>query len=819
MRKNFTILLLFLISVFSAQLAIAQTTFSNTNAITINDNASATPYPSSIVVSGMSGTIVSISVKINGFSHQFPSDVYMLLVGPGGQNLVFWGGAGGATQVSGLDITINDAASSALSQNSLITGTYRPSDYEAQNGLNVSFPSPAPASPYSKAAPTGSGTLASNFAGTSPNGTWNLYVEDVESGFGGSISGGWSITITHTVPSITTTNLSSNNLSPYTASPNNSVTLTATVTSTSTVNEGTVTFKNGTNDISGCDAQAVSNGTATCITSFSSAGKDTLSAQYNGTVNFAGSSGGNVVENIYQHPTLSIDDVSEYEGNSGTTTFTFTVTSSSPAGPGITFDVGTADNTATTTDNDYVANSLTNQSIHQDSTTYTFDVTVNGDTKVEPDENFYVNLSNVSANASISDGQGIGTIQNDDCTPQTYYADNDGDTYGDPGNSIQSCTQPDGYVTDHTDCNDNDAAINPATVWYKDADDDGYSDGTTQTQCERPSGYKLATELTATSGDCDDTDANTYPGAPEIADGKDNNCNGQIDEGLCTSPTITGIVYINSTHGLLTWSKVSTATSYTLRRYPTGTTKYIYKRGITDTALKFANLKPGVSYQAQVKSICGGGTDSSDWSAPFDFMTLDQCVAATKLKVTNVTATSATLSWTMPASSAVGFRLSYRILGTTEWTNKKIAVSTSYNLTNLSPSTSYEWRIRTLCNSDTSNWKRGKDFTTSSSSAFASQGSTGTNELIAQSKATVKVMPVPNNGNFIVQMLLPSKEAKTTVVLYNSLGEKVWQKDVGLVKGNISANANLENKLTNGIYTLVVERDDYHYTTKIVIGK
>ena len=566
-----------------------------------------------------------------------------------------------------------------------------------------------------------------------------------------------------------------------------------------------------------------------------------------------------------------------------------------------------------------MANSLTNQSIHQDSTTYTFDVTVNGDTKVEPDENFYVNLSNVSANASISDGQGIGTIQNDDCTPQTYYADNDGDTYGDPGNSIQSCTQPDGYVTDHTDCNDNDAAINPATVWYKDADDDGYSDGTTQTQCERPSGYKLATELTATSGDCDDddaainpatvwykdadddgysdgttqtqcerpsgyklateltatsgdcdddnvainpatvwykdadddgysdgttqtqcerpsgyklateltatsgdcddTDANTYPGAPEIADGKDNNCNGQIDEGLCTSPTITGIVYINSTHGLLTWSKVSTATSYTLRRYPTGTTKYTYKRGITDTAFKFANLKPGVSYQAQVKSICGGGTDSSDWSAPFDFMTLDQCVAATKLKVTNVTATSATLSWTMPASSAVGFRLSYRILGTTEWTNKKIAVSTRNNLTNLSPSTSYEWRIRTLCNSDTSNWKKGKDFTTASSFTFASSGSTGTNELIAQSKATVKVMPVPNNGNFIIQMLLPSKEAKTTVVLYNSLGEKVWQKDVGVVKGNISANANLENKLTNGIYTLVVERDDYHYTTKIVIGK
>ena len=283
-------------------------------------------------------------------------------------------------------------------------------------------------------------------------------------------------------------------------------------------------------------------------------------------MNFSGSSGGNVVENIYQHPTLSIDDVSEYEGNSGTTTFTFTVTSSSPAGPGITFDVGTADNTATTTDNDYVANSLTNQSIHQDSTTYTFDVTVNGDTKVEPDENFYVNLSNVSANASISDGQGTGTIQNDDCTPQTYYADNDGDTYGDPGNSIQSCTQPDGYVTDHTDCNDNDAAINPATVWYKDADDDGYSDGTTQTQCERPSGYKLATELIATSGDCNDGNAAINPGAVEICgNGIDDNCNGQIDENcvaVCQNATGLTTTNITATSAQLNWTATVNAVQW-----------------------------------------------------------------------------------------------------------------------------------------------------------------------------------------------------------------------------------------------------------------
>lgn len=113
-------------------------------------------------------------------------------------------------------------------------------------------------------------------------------------------------------------------------------------------------------------------------------------------------------------PTLSINDVSANEGDSGTTTFTFTVTSSLPApAGGITFDIATQDNTATVANNDYVARSLTSQTIPATQTTYTFDVTVNGDTSVEAPETFFVNVTNASG-ATIGDGQGVGTIQNDD---------------------------------------------------------------------------------------------------------------------------------------------------------------------------------------------------------------------------------------------------------------------------------------------------------------------------------------------------------------------------------------------------------------------
>ena len=113
-------------------------------------------------------------------------------------------------------------------------------------------------------------------------------------------------------------------------------------------------------------------------------------------------------------PSLSITDVTANEGNAGATIFTFTVSSplAAQAG-GITFDIETADGTATTAAGDYIGRNLTSQSIPAGQSTYSFDVTVNGDTLVEPNETFTVNITNVTG-ASVTDGSGVGTIQNDD---------------------------------------------------------------------------------------------------------------------------------------------------------------------------------------------------------------------------------------------------------------------------------------------------------------------------------------------------------------------------------------------------------------------
>jgi regulation of enolase protein 1 (concanavalin A-like superfamily) len=101
-----------------------------------------------------------------------------------------------------------------------------------------------------------------------------------------------------------------------------------------------------------------------------------------------------------------------------------------------------------------------------------------------------------------------------------------------------------GYVTNNTDCDDNDPLEKPGQVWYADLDNDGYSSGATLTQCLRPAGYKVPAELTATTGDCNDNNAAIRPGATEICDGIDNNCNGSTDEGNVCCPT-GNVIYVN----------------------------------------------------------------------------------------------------------------------------------------------------------------------------------------------------------------------------------------------------------------------------------
>jgi hypothetical protein len=118
------------------------------------------------------------------------------------------------------------------------------------------------------------------------------------------------------------------------------------------------------------------------------------------------------INNDDPSPTISINDVSQNEGNAGTTAFTFNITLSNPSAQTITVDYATADGTATTGGSDYAGASGT-LTFLPGVVSQPVTVNVNGDGNIESNETFFVNLTNPT-NASILDNQGLGTIVNDD---------------------------------------------------------------------------------------------------------------------------------------------------------------------------------------------------------------------------------------------------------------------------------------------------------------------------------------------------------------------------------------------------------------------
>lgn len=178
---------------FSAASVFAQSTFSNPTSIQIVDNAPANPYPSNIVVSGLGPTVTKVTVTLNLFNHPFPDDVGVLLVGPTGVAVRLMTDAGGGPGlITNFNVSFDDAAPTMVpDEGPLAPGTFQPTEgtiSTASNPHPASFPAPAPASPYSN--------LLASFNGTDPNGTWRLFINDDTMIDGGSIDGGWSITIT-----------------------------------------------------------------------------------------------------------------------------------------------------------------------------------------------------------------------------------------------------------------------------------------------------------------------------------------------------------------------------------------------------------------------------------------------------------------------------------------------------------------------------------------------------------------------------------------------------------------------------------------------
>jgi len=137
------------------------------------------------------------------------------------------------------------------------------------------------------------------------------------------------------------------------------------------------------------------------------------------------------------------------------------------------------------------------------------------------------------------------------CRWSTWYADTDGDGFGDASAATRACDAPADTVADATDCDDADASVSPGgaevcggadedcdglfdaadssvdpgtfVAGWADADGDGYGGDVPVLGCAGGAG------VSAVGGDCDDTDPTVYPGAPDVEDGRDGDCDGYAE--------------------------------------------------------------------------------------------------------------------------------------------------------------------------------------------------------------------------------------------------------------------------------------------------
>jgi SprB repeat/Fibronectin type III domain/Putative metal-binding motif/Secretion system C-terminal sorting domain len=376
----------------------------------------------------------------------------------------------------------------------------------------------------------------------------------------------------------------------------------------------------------------------------------------------------------------------------------------------------------------------------------TVTVTATGGVEAYTGAGLYTDLAAGAHSYTVTDANGcvatIETMVAQGAANATYYANADGDGFGNPLSTILSCTGlPAGYLVNNTDC--------------------------------------------------DDTNAATYPNAQEYANGIDDDCNGSIDD-VCLAPGNFTEVLLSPTSVMISWTASINLKKYIVRYRAVGTTTWfqIATALATPTTpspnnVTISGLSASTAYEYQVRTHCNSGFTA--W-APLDNFSTPAlvCPVPTGLAATNIAGTSAKMMWTAQGAYTT-YHVRYRLVGTTAYTNKTGAI-TSWTATGLAPGATYEYSVRTSCGG------------TLGFSAFSATSTFTTVAALQQYEASITPVVYPNPTSNLV-FIKDLQEDVISVSITNQLGMQIMDLDRDAATFGVDVI-----ELNDGMYYFVIER-------------
>lgn len=267
----------------------------------------------------------------------------------------------------------------------------------------------------------------------------------------------------------------------------------------------------------------------------------------------------------------------------------------------------------------------------------------------------------------------------------------------------------------------------------------------------------------------------------------------------CVRPHTVSVTNITNVSALINWTNMVSADTFRIRYNVQGSFSYLYlnQPGASGNSATLTGLYPNTTYVFAISSICSGVSTGYCQSNTFTTSNLPiACAIPTGLTSNNITNNSADVSWT-PYVTADTFLIRYSVNGTTNYLWKKIPGTggNGTTLLGLSPNTTYQWQVRSVCNANPL-------------SSYSAPATFGTLLRVRKPEVALNELSVyPNPASDKVSVKFNFNESKTsTLEVFDLSGRMVYSESIATEVGENIVELDLSS-LSSGTYFLKLENE------------